>query len=109
MCIRDRFLLLHERAAKEDIGLALWPDASPAQVRNVFHVTLHHLRRLLGPEPWIVFDRGGYRLDRSPPGEGVLDIDGDAVLSWSPRLRPATRPQPALEVAAPAQARPVSC
>ena len=27
---------------KDQIGLSLWPDASPAQVRNSFHVTLHH-------------------------------------------------------------------
>jgi len=99
------FLLLHERAAQEDIGLALWPDASPAQVRNVFHVTLHHLRRVLGPEPWIVFDRGGYRLDRSPPGNVVLDVDADAVLAWSTRLRQATRRQHALDIADLAEAR----
>lgn len=43
------FLLAHPRGAgREQVGLALWPDASPAQLRNSFHVTLHRLRRGLG-------------------------------------------------------------
>ena len=92
------FLVLHDHVSKEAVGLALWPDASAAQVRNAFHVTLHHLRRLLGSEAWIVFDRQGYRLDRSPAGSVVLDIDVDAVLTWSTRLRQATRRQQALEL-----------
>jgi DNA-binding SARP family transcriptional activator len=33
---------------KEQVGLALWPEASAAQVRNNFHVTLHRLRKTLG-------------------------------------------------------------
>ena len=93
------FLLLHDHVTKEAVGLALWPDASAAQVRNAFHVTLHHLRRLLGPEPWIVFERNGYRLDRSPAGDVVLDVDVDAVLAWSARLRQAMRRQQLLDVA----------
>jgi predicted ATPase/DNA-binding SARP family transcriptional activator len=91
------FLVLHEHVTKEDVGLALWPDASPAQVRNAFHVTLHHLRRILGPEQWIVFDRNGYRLDRAPAGDVVMDVDVDAVLAWSARLRQASRRQQLLE------------
>jgi predicted ATPase/DNA-binding SARP family transcriptional activator len=43
------FLLAHPRGAgREQVGLALWPDASPGQLRNSFHVTLHRLRRGLG-------------------------------------------------------------
>ncbi len=91
------FLLLHDHVTKEDVGLALWPDASPAQVRNAFHVTLHHLRRILGPEQWVVFDRNGYRLDRSPAGDVVMDVDVDAVLAWSTRVRQASRRQHSLE------------
>jgi DNA-binding SARP family transcriptional activator len=99
------FLLLHDHVTKEDVGLALWPDASPAQVRNAFHVTLHHLRRILGPEQWIVFDRNGYHLDRSPAGDVVMDVDVDAVLAWSARVRQASRRQHVLEVEELAQAR----
>jgi len=91
------FLLLHERVTKEEIGLALWPDSSSAQVRNAFHVTLHHLRRQLGPERWIVFDRNSYRLDRAPSPDVALDADVDAVLAASAALRKALRRREAVE------------
>ena len=48
------FLLMHpEGRTKEQVGLAFWPDASPAQLRNSFHVTLHRLRKALGGAEWI--------------------------------------------------------
>ena len=37
-----------EGRTKEQVGLAFWPDASAAQLRNSFHVTLHRLRKALG-------------------------------------------------------------
>ena len=43
----------------EQIGLALWRDASPAQRRNAFHVTLHQLRGILGGPDWIVDEQFG--------------------------------------------------
>jgi DNA-binding SARP family transcriptional activator len=52
-----------EGQTREQIGVALWPEASSAQVRNSFHVTLHHLRRALGHAEWVTFDHGRYRLD----------------------------------------------
>lgn len=68
------YLLCHPAGrSREQIGLALWPDASPAQIRNSFHVTLHHLRKALGGPDWIVFAEDRYRLD---PG---LRIDFDAA------------------------------
>src|SRR5690606_8391105 len=40
------FLLLRPHGrTRPEIGAALWPEASPAQVRNSFHVTMHHVRR----------------------------------------------------------------
>lgn len=81
------FLLLHRDATKDDVGLALWPDASAAQVRNVFHVTLHHLRRTLGGTRWITFERSVYRFERSPEPGRTLDLDVDAVLAASTHLR----------------------
>src|SRR5437764_457066 len=45
----------------EQIGLTLWRDASPAQRKNDFHVTLHQLRRILGRPDWIVFSEARYR------------------------------------------------
>src|SRR5881409_1356391 len=47
----------------EQIGLTLWRDASPAQRKNDFHVTLHQLRRILGRPDWIVFAEERYRIN----------------------------------------------
>ena len=66
-------LLCHPRGCtKEEVGLALWPDASPSQVHNNFHVTLHRLRRALGEDGRVVVHGDRYRL----PEE--LDVDFDA-------------------------------
>jgi predicted ATPase/DNA-binding SARP family transcriptional activator len=59
------YLLCHPSRTKEQIGLALWPDASPSQLRSTFHRTLHHLRRALGRPEWISFEKGRYSFDRS--------------------------------------------
>jgi DNA-binding SARP family transcriptional activator len=60
------YLLLHpEGRTKEQIGLAFWPDASPAQLRNSFHVTLHRLRRALGRADWVSIAGERYRIDPS--------------------------------------------
>ncbi len=62
------FLLLHaDGASKEEIGLALWPEASAAQVRNSFHVTLHRLRSALGHAEWVRAEGGRYLLDPAAP------------------------------------------
>lgn len=58
---------------KEQAGLVLWPDASPTQLRNNFHVTLHRLRRILGEPEWIVLNAERYRF-----AEG-LEVDVDAI------------------------------
>jgi DNA-binding SARP family transcriptional activator len=51
-----------EGCTKEQVGLAFWPEASTAQVRNSFHVTLHRLRRALGHPEWIESAGERYRL-----------------------------------------------
>jgi predicted ATPase/DNA-binding SARP family transcriptional activator len=57
------FLVCHPHGAtKEQVGTAFWPDASSAQVRNTFHVTLHRLRKALGHPDWIVLHDERYRL-----------------------------------------------
>jgi DNA-binding SARP family transcriptional activator len=57
-------LLLHpDGRTKDQVGLAFWPDASPAQIRNNFHVTLHRLRRTLGGSEWITIERDRYKVD----------------------------------------------
>jgi DNA-binding SARP family transcriptional activator len=59
------FLLRHGSTTKEQIGLALWPDASPDYLRTTFRVVIHHLRRALGPEAWIVREQQYYAFNRS--------------------------------------------
>jgi hypothetical protein len=93
------FLLLHRGATRDEVGLALWPDASAAQVRNVFHVTMHHLRRALGATRWITFERNVYRIDRAPEPGRTLDLDVDAVLEASAQLRALLRARPSADPA----------
>jgi DNA-binding SARP family transcriptional activator len=58
------YLLMHpEGRTKEQVGLAFWPDASTAQVRNNFHVTLHRLRKALGGTDWVALAAERYRVD----------------------------------------------
>jgi DNA-binding SARP family transcriptional activator len=59
------YLLTHPASGKAHIGLELWPDASPAQLRSAFHRTLHHLRRALGKAEWVVFENDAYALNRA--------------------------------------------
>jgi predicted ATPase/DNA-binding SARP family transcriptional activator len=57
-------LLCHpEGRTREQIGVELWPEADAAQVKNRFHVALHHLRKALGHPEWIVLEDERYRLD----------------------------------------------
>lgn len=57
------FLVCHTNGVtKEQVGLAFWPEASAAQVRNTFHVTLHRLRKALGHAEWITLQQDRYRL-----------------------------------------------
>jgi predicted ATPase/DNA-binding SARP family transcriptional activator len=58
------YLLMHpEGRTKEQAGLAFWPDASTAQLRNNFHVTLHRLRKALGNPDWVTLTNERYRVD----------------------------------------------
>jgi predicted ATPase/DNA-binding SARP family transcriptional activator len=57
------FLLAHPRGrTRAEIGAAIWPDAAPAQLRNSFHVTMHHLRKALGHPEWVVIENERYRI-----------------------------------------------
>ena len=58
------YLVAHpDGRTREQIGADFWPDASPAQVKNSFHVLLHHLRRALGRSDLIVYDADAYRMN----------------------------------------------
>jgi predicted ATPase/DNA-binding SARP family transcriptional activator len=57
------FLLLNPRGVtRQEIGDAIWPEATGAQVKNSYHVTLHHLRKRLGDPSWIVLTGERYQL-----------------------------------------------
>ena len=56
------YLLCHpEGRTRDQIGLTFWPESSATQVKNSFHVTLHHLRKALGRIDLIAFDGDRYR------------------------------------------------
>ena len=61
------YMLSYKSATKAQIGLDLWPEASPGQLRSAFHSALHHLRRALGGSGWISFVGGRYAFDRHRP------------------------------------------
>jgi predicted ATPase/two-component SAPR family response regulator len=68
------YLLAHPRGrTRAEIGAAIWPDATAAQLRNSFHVTMHHLRKALGRADWVVIENERYRI-----AAGVsVDCDAD--------------------------------
>jgi DNA-binding SARP family transcriptional activator len=61
------YLACNTPRTKEQIGLALWPEASSGQLRDQFRVTLHHLRRALGRPDWILYVDGTYAFNRGLP------------------------------------------
>ena len=68
------YLLCHPDGSTRDrIARALWPAATPAQLKNSFHVMLHHLRKGLGHGEWIVVESDCYRIARDVTSE----FDGD--------------------------------
>jgi predicted ATPase/DNA-binding SARP family transcriptional activator len=76
------YLLCHPRGAtKEQIGRAIWPEATPSQIRNNLHVTLHYVRKALGSSEWIVYAEDRYRLARERAVEFDLDtFESEAAL-----------------------------
>lgn len=61
------YLLCHQAKSKAEIGLALWPEASPQQLRGSLGVHLHHMRRALGGRDWVLFENGRYAFNRALP------------------------------------------
>ena len=58
------YLVSHSSRTKAQIGLALWPEASPAKLRNSLSTALYHLRHALGDPQWILFEDEAYRCNR---------------------------------------------
>jgi DNA-binding SARP family transcriptional activator len=61
------FLLSHPPRTKEQVGAALWPEASPAQLCSNFRVALYYLRHALGRSEWIEFENERYTFNRALP------------------------------------------
>jgi two-component SAPR family response regulator len=81
------YLLSHPKGrTREQVGIALWPEASASQLRSSFHDAAFRLRRALGAKEWISFKAGRYAFDRSLP----YSYDAEAFewnLSEARRLR----------------------
>ncbi|MCS6844837.1 MAG: bacterial transcriptional activator domain-containing protein, partial [Caldilineales bacterium] len=61
------YLLDRPKATKAEIGLDLWPDASPAQLRNYLHRSLHFIRQAIGDRERVRFANGAYEINRELP------------------------------------------
>jgi DNA-binding SARP family transcriptional activator len=59
------YLLHHPGQTKEQIGAALWPEATPAGLRRSLHDTLYRLRQALGDGQWVVYENGRYTFNRA--------------------------------------------
>lgn len=78
-------------ATREELCETLWPDRSPTDTANVFHVTLHRLRRVLQPSrrdgatsDYIQHDRGRYRFNL----EAAYWLDLDAFQELAAQADP---------------------
>lgn len=63
--------------SKDQIGLRLWPDLDPRQLRNALHTALRDLRKALGDPDWVVYTDGRYALDlgHGPARFDVTDFE----------------------------------
>ena len=81
------YLLSHPPRTREQIGLYLWPDASPSRLRKAFHNVVYYLRRALGDQGWILFEGGRYSFNRSL-GRFFFDVEAFEVnLAEARRLK----------------------
>lgn len=58
------YLICEGERTREQIGLALWPDANDKQLRERFNVTLHALRQALGSNNWVLYENNRYRFNK---------------------------------------------
>ena len=93
------YLLMHpEGRTKEQVGLAFWPEASSAQLRNSFHVTLHRLRKALGGADWVTLENDRYRIAPDAVEEfDVAEFERDVVAARRALKRREDGATPALE------------
>ena len=95
---RELLFLLATSASltREQIGTALWPDASRQQLGNALHTALRELRRALGDPGWVVYANGRYALNPARPRD--CDVDTfTAALVAARQARPAAAALPDLQ------------
>ncbi len=88
------YLIAQPPRTKAQLGLALWPEASPAQLRNSLSTTLYQLRRVLGQSDWILFDDEAYHFNRERAYWFDVEVF-EANLAQATRLR-AVEPERAV-------------
>lgn len=88
------YLVSRGESTKERIGLALWPDASPAQLRNNLHDALATLRHALGDSDWIVYRDKQYHFNRQRSYH--YDVETFEGLLTQSRSHQATAPAQAI-------------
>jgi len=93
------YLLMHpDGRTKEQVGLVFWPEASSAQLRNNFHVTLHRLRKALRNPNWITVTNDRYRVDPAVVAEfDVASFERDLVMARRAMKRQETGAATSLE------------
>ena len=95
---RELLFLLATSAplTKEQIGAALWPDASRQQLGNALHTALRELRRALGDPGWVVYADRRYALGAARPRDCDVDTFSRA-LAAARGARPAAAALPELQ------------
>ena len=81
---------------REQIGAALWPDASRQQLGNALHTALRELRHALGDPGWIVYANGRYAVNPARPRDCDVDTFTTA-LTAARQARPAAAALPGLQ------------
>ncbi len=76
------YLLTHNNVTKEQIGLALWPDAAPKQVYDRIYDAVSRLRRALGSRASIIVEEGRFRFNRDLDYWFDAEILERAVQAW---------------------------
>jgi DNA-binding SARP family transcriptional activator len=90
------YLLNSPARTKEQICLALWPDADQAHAHMRFRVVLYHLRRALGRPDWIIRSHNLYSFNRQHACGYEYDVDVfTAKVAEAQRLR-VMRPEHAI-------------
>ncbi|MEP6464073.1 MAG: BTAD domain-containing putative transcriptional regulator [Frankiaceae bacterium] len=84
-------LLSSGPAGKAEIGVALWPESSTAELRNAFHATLHHLRRALGDPGWVLFTARRYHINRQQPVRYDVELFAELLGQARSAADPAAR------------------